>query len=402
MGIRKTYSLLILGSSLVLINGCVKEIDLNTENFESALVIDAVITNELKTQEIALSRTYKFEESEPNPEIDAKVEVIEGNTAYQFEELEPGKYVSVIEFSAISNKEYTLHITTSNGRSYISTPTFLTQETEMDNLYAIRETNDDGINGMSMYVDTFDPTGSSKFYRFEYTEMYKIVAPRWVPLDAVVTGDLFPDCNVELVPKTEEKRVCYGLVESNKIIQTSTDGLQEDRLSRFLIRFVDSESYWSTYRYGIVVKQFVRSNEAYNYFEILNSFNVSQSLFSQSQAGFFKGNMVSEVNPEEKVIGFFEVSFVSSKRLFFDYEDFYPNETPPLFPSGCIELFPALLIVSPDHVGRCGSLITGIKLNSIVFYDHNNSYMRPYLMLPRACGDCTALGSNVVPEFWID
>lgn len=399
---RKTYWLLVFGSLLLLTNSCVKEVGFVTENFESALVIEAVITNESKKQEIVLSRTYKFEEDGPNPEQNATVRIESSAGVISFNEEEPGRYVSSFPFRAMPNVDYTLKIITNDGNSYSSVPTSLTQETEMDNLYAIRETNDDGINGMSMYVDTYDPTGTSKYYRYEYTEMYKIVAPRWVDQDAIVISYVPPNCEVELIPRAEDKRVCYGQVESNEIIQTTTEGLDEDRLSRFLIRFVDSESYWLTYRYGIVVKQFVQSMEAYRYFETLNNFNASESLFSQSQAGFFEGNIVSETNPEEKVIGFFEVPFVSSKQLFFNYEEFYVDDDPPLFPSACNDLFPELFFKSQDHFITCGDLITGIQSNTIVYAEDNFNLMIPYVMVPRACGDCTALGSNVVPELWVD
>ena len=73
--------------------------------------------------------------------------------------------MSVAAFSAQPSIDYILNITTSNGRFYYSSPTVLTQTTQIDSFYAVRETTNDGINGMSMYLDSFDPTGNSKYYR---------------------------------------------------------------------------------------------------------------------------------------------------------------------------------------------------------------------------------------------
>ena len=52
---HQIISLILFG---FIINGCVEPFEFNQETFESALVIEATITNELKTHEITLSRTF--------------------------------------------------------------------------------------------------------------------------------------------------------------------------------------------------------------------------------------------------------------------------------------------------------------------------------------------------------
>ena len=178
---KQSYNIVFLLILNITLISCVEVIDFNsdTETFESALVIEATITNELKQQEIILSRSYEFEAEEPNPESGATVLIESNQGTFSFEETEPGRYLSLTSFAAQHNVDYIIKISTSSGRSYMSTPVQLTQEASIDNLYAVRETNNAGINGISIYIDSFDPSGNSKYYRYEYEETYKIIAPRW-------------------------------------------------------------------------------------------------------------------------------------------------------------------------------------------------------------------------------
>ena len=395
-----TQSLLKLGLLLFILNSCTEEIDFKTESFESALVIDATITNELKHQEVILSRTYAFEEEATNPETNAEVRIASDNGEFIFQEIENGKYVSNTAFKAESNTNYSLKVTTNNGQLYSSSPMQLTQATQIDQLYAVRETNDQGENGMAIYVDSYDPFGKSKNYRYEYEETYKIIAPTWVPEDILVLDEFFP-CTVDLVPKAQEEQVCYNTVKSISINQTNTNSLTEDRVTRHLIRFINEDNYIISHRYSILLKQYIPSQEAYTYYETLNHFSEESSLLSQVQPGFINSNVFSESNPSENVLGFFDVSSVSLERIYFNYRDFYPDENLPPFPVICYPV---------EHYqftsgGACGSLITELLRDRVVYHSGatvrpDNTTIGPFLMVLRECGDCTALGKNVAPDFW--
>lgn len=389
-------------------SACINEIDFKTEDFESALVIEATITNEAKIQKIILSRTFAFEEDGPSPETGATVVIETNQGVFSFQEAEPGIYLSEIVFSAQANLEYQLKITTSNGSKYLSSSTQLTQATTIDAIYAERATNNLGENGIFIYVDSFDPTGNSKFYRYEYTETYKVISPKWVDKDIIVVDDTPQICEVDLVDRAQEEQICYATKKSMEINLVNTSSFSEDRVSKHLVRFINSNNYILSYRYSILVRQFVQSQEAYNYYATLDSFSEEGSIFSQIQPGNFSGNIFSETNSEEKVIGFFDVSTVSAERLFFNYEDFYPDEGIPPFFIACIPT---------DHpqftaTGFCGPLITELKSDRVVYHSgaskildtitNDSITIGPFLMVLRPCGDCTALGSNVVPDFWVE
>jgi len=148
---------------------CIETFDFEaeTESFESALVIEATITDELKSQEIVLSRTFRLEDDGLTRESGATVKVVDdSNTEYLFRESEMlGTYVSTIAFAAQQDVNYTLHITTIDGKAYTSSPEKYTQQSKIDRLYAERGFKLNGEEGMFIYVDNNEPSGSSKHYR---------------------------------------------------------------------------------------------------------------------------------------------------------------------------------------------------------------------------------------------
>jgi hypothetical protein len=110
-------------------------------------------------------------------------------------------------------------------------------------------------------------------------------------------------------------------------------------------------------------------------------------------------------------LGYFEVASVSEQRLFFDYRDFYPEEPLPLYVNKCVPFTAPLEHVSYCFRGPIGgdpcaqSLIERINIDLISYVDLNEGgemCSGPYLVVARECGDCTELGSNVVPSFWED
>ena len=376
------------------LNSCVEPFEAATEDFESALVIEAIITNELKFQEINLSRAFRLENDLPLPESNATIRIVENDQSeYTFRESTPGRYVSTNMFNAQPGVPYQLFVSTADGRSYRSRPSTLTRNTPIGELYAATEINDDDIEGVAILVDTFDPEGMSRFYRFDYEETYKIIAPRWNPQDFLLVYDP-PPTFINVVPKTREEEVCYNTVNSVRLILGNTSGFQEDRLSRFSVRFLARDNFFISHRYSILVRQYVISREAHTFYETLNEFSGTESLFSENQPGFLSGNISSETNPNEKVVGFFDVSSVSSRRIFFDHADFYPEDLIPAFPEPC-----------PITIPIRSELLPAIEFNRVKFWARHapeDATEGNFKVVPRVCGDCTALGSNVVPDFWVE
>nr|WP_299068507.1 DUF4249 domain-containing protein [uncultured Allomuricauda sp.] len=384
---------------IFLMNSCIEPFDTEFVGFESVLVIEATITNETKQQKVYLTRTFEFEVDNTTAVRNASVEVTDDmGSTFTFLESEPGIYVSVDTFAALPDRNYKLSISTQDGKSYGSSEMQLTQATQLDNITARRITNDDGIDGIAILADSFDPTGNSVNYRYDYEETYKIIAPKWSAID--LEGDPAGGCGLVKIRNVRDEQICYNTDFSNKIILTNTGDLAEDRVSEFVVRFINRDNYIISHRYSILVRQYIQSNEAYTFYDNLNQFSQSESLFSETQPGFLKGNITSDQDENEKVLGFFDVSSISEKRIFFDYTDFYPNEPLPPYVDPCNNNSPPLV----DALGGC--LLRPIFEDKSARYWADNStpgpQEGPFFIVNRVCGDCTLLGKTEIPSFWVE
>lgn len=402
-----------ISTFLILVFGlcsCTEQYVFQNNDFESALVVEGTITNELKNQTIRLSQVYELEETGPKLEKGAHVSISDdlGNE-YQFEEKDT-IYTSIIPFKAEPERKYQLKIKTSTGKNYTSDEQALTTETKIDNLTATVE-NIEGERGVQINVNSYDPTNTSKYYRYEYNETYKIIAPLWdsretklVNIPAIPAN---PENDFLGSPEREdivvalrkyESRTCYSSKKSNDIILNSTNSLSEDRV-HFPVRFISNQNYIISHRYSIFVKQYVQNLAAYTYYKTLRDLSSSGGVLSPKQPGFFYGNIKSVENPSEKVIGFFEVSSVSSERIFFNYADLFPKEPlPPYYESDCeIREFLDCIGLPPCNGVQ---LRSGIRSRYLVHLSSN--LPSSYFMVKAACGDCTSFSSNIVPTFWVD
>lgn len=392
------------------LTSCTEQYVFQNTDFESALVVEGTITNELKNQTIRVSQVYQLEETGPRFEKGANVFITDdkGNE-YQFEEKDT-VYASITAFRAEPGRKYQLKIKTREGKNYTSDEQVLTTETKIDNVTATVE-NVNGQRGVQINVNSFDPANTSKYYRYEYTETYKIIAPRWYFEEAsVVTIPANPGNPIEgtppspmqevvsVMPRTKEAKTCFSTKKSDAIILNNTSGLSEDRV-HFPVRFISDQNYIISHRYSILVKQYVQNLAAYTFYKTLRDLSTSGSVLSPKQPGFFYGNIKSVENPEEKVIGFFEVSSVSTERIYFNYADLFPNERlPPYYESDC----------EPEEYKDCDGdlpcrgpvLRSLIRTKGKVLFSWN--YVDLFYLVKTPCGDCTSFSSNIVPPFWVD
>ena len=382
---------------------CVDPYQLQTSNYEEAIVIEASITNEVTKHEVKVSKTYRLEDDNGNASItDAEVFVTDSDGVQYNFEFDTNSYKSTSEFAALPEKQYTLTINTSNGKTYKSTPKKLTTVNQIESVVPIVKTNLDGERGISITVNSFDATNTSKYYRYEYEETSKVTAPKWRPAYAVVNPDnsgVVGHPYIELFNRTEEARTCYTPNKSNSIILTNTSTLIEDRVSEFEIRFLLQSDYTIAERYSVLVKQYVESLESYTYYRILQELSQSGEVLSPNQPGFIAGNLFSVDNPNEKVVGYFNVSSVSEKRIFFNYTDLFPGEALPPYFDVCEEIeFNYCFDPAPAECD--GTSLNGLVLNDAVIYYQISGLN--YTFIKPVCGDCTSFSSNIRPAFWID
>ncbi|WP_420601953.1 DUF4249 domain-containing protein [Flagellimonas sp.] len=391
--LEATYlkSLAIMMAWLLL--GCIEPFETEFVDFKDAFVVDAKITDEMKRQEIVLTRTYRFQDEGPPPEANASIMVKDNSgNEYAFEETDSGKYLSKIPFAASPQKEYHLSITTQNGKKYRSQDMSLPQESKIDTVYAKRLTNDLGEEGMAIFVSAALTDDANSFYRYEYEETYKVIAPRWAPRELEVIRGGIGD-SIILVPRSLDERICYPSRVSNKILLADTEDFTGGTVSDFMVHFINRNDYIISHRYSILVRQHTHSIETASFLETLNNFSTNESLFSETQPGFLEGNIYSEQDANERILGYFDVSAVDEKRIFFNYVDFFPGERLPPYVEPCVENAPAI------------GLVDLIRSNLVKYVRENDGEFNPggpHVTVPAVCGDCTILGTSEVPDFWIE
>jgi hypothetical protein len=418
--IKLTYRLLII-SVLLISFSCREEIALETETFESVLVVEATITNELKQHEVKVSRTYLLEEIEPVIENNADVSVTDNTgNSFNFSQNSEGVYVSDSAFEALPNVEYTLIINTVDGKTYTSNTQILSPISQINNLYAEHVNDDVKGDGIQVFVDSDNSNTEAKYFRYQYEETYQVVAPLYFEEESLLTNFEFlngsPNVgavsyDTEFVLRNEEQQTCYASATNTEIIQTTTNELDNNIVLRFPIRFIRSDDGLLRDRYSILVEQYSQSIESYSFYSIISELGNIESVLSQNQPGYVEGNVTASNN--ERVVGFFEVASVSKERLFFNYFDFNIAQPDYLYECEFIEL---------DYTDNaiCGQCLPPNSKNQrheiyrllTEFENENLDYHiieRPtptinalWRISNPECTDCTTVGSNIKPDFWVD
>ncbi|NND80686.1 MAG: DUF4249 family protein, partial [Maribacter sp.] len=344
------------------------------------------------------------------------VVVDDSGVEYDFYESRPGIYESGTQFAAANDNAYHLKITTADGKGYTSKSMAINGTSEIINAYAEKVVTDTGVEGIGIFIDNESAAGNAENFRFTYDETYKIIAPEWSPYEFKLTNYdpcalPVPTYNLEIVERQEEQQTCYNTVASNTIIQTQLNTTGSG-VEKFMVRFIAKDNFIISHRYSIEISQLVTGIDSYGFYEQLNDFSQTGNIFSQVQPGFIEGNVSSNDGVQGSVIGFFDVASVSNKRMFFNYTDFYANEALPPFPFNCgvhssPESHRSYCASGPDGGNSCPqSIIEMVNLDLIRYVDENfdniGTCPGPYTYVPSICGDCTTMGSNVVPEFWIE
>lgn len=390
----RLYNIIILFILATAFNSCTETYPLITNRYEEALIVEATITNELKNQEVKITKTARFEDEEYLPETDAEVFITDdAGTKYDFNE-DSGKYISSIAFQIESGKKYQLHINTKDGKSFESAAETLTTVTPIQSVKAVVEEKDN-ISGVSISVNSFDPTSSSKYYRYDYEETYKVVAPKWRPTKAVWNPNGF----IDYFPNSTDTRTCYGSKKNTGLLLATTNNLTEDRVA-FLARFISDQDYIITTRYSILVRQYVESLNAYNYYNTLKKMSGSGSLLSPNQPGFLLGNLRSTKDQGDKISGYFDVCSVSSERIYFNYADLFPGKAAPPYYTDCKEFCYADEPFNPDPCTHGGGPGDDLAAERIGYFSGAGGSFTFWVNTP--CSDCTSIASNVKPAFWTD
>ena len=412
----------------ILLTSCIEQVNIDTENFEDLLVIEAILTTENKKHQVRISRSFSFEDSTAVKESKAIVTLQDNeNNIFPFNETTPGVYESVENFSPKTDLTYQLKITTANNNSYTSNFVQPTKSLAIENIYAESMINDNDELGLGIFVDTKNSPDQPVFVKYEFDETFRLQPPFWSPFTAIPSDN---ELGYEVVLKEEDVKdeICYLTESSRNILLTNTENQSINIIKRFQVRFLNVGDHRLHSRYSINVKQINQSRDTYKFYELLNKLSDPDNIFSQLQPGFIEGNLIPETNPDEKVVGLFSISSVDNKRIFVNFEDFFPNQNTPEYIRSCSikditpdqdrllerlknaetadEIDELVALIRKDITARIPGLIRNRNLRFFAEVNLTFGEIKIFnplpTMVPEACGDCRIFGTNVRPDFWED
>ena len=218
------------------------------------------------------------------------------------------------------------------------------------------------------HVSTHDPANQCNFYRWDFTETWEFRLP--------------------YTYETIKNRICWKTAESKNIFVKNTSSLKEDRVVKFPLNFITTETDRLTVKYSLLLRQYSLNQDEYNYWDKLQRLNEATGGLYDIVPMSIEGNIHCVNYPDEKVLGFFRVSSVSSKRLFI---------------KNTLSGFPDFYMYCPVDTVSINQRIPNLNVSVFIidFLPGDSPFSGSYVLTDRReCADCTVKGSNVMPPFW--
>ena len=222
---RKLLKYSVLFIILIICGTCSEPYTPEISKYEDILVIDGIITNEPGPYEVRISRSFKYSDSEGQPEHHATVLIKDdqGNIA-SMEETSPGIYSTIDpDFRGIIGRQYQLYVNTYvDQQVYESEFVELKKVPEIENLYAEfgeKASDTELEQGFHIYVDTYDPENQTRYYRYDFVETWEFYVP-YPSYYLVESG--------QLVFRTERVGDCWKTANSEDILVTTSENMQSD------------------------------------------------------------------------------------------------------------------------------------------------------------------------------
>jgi hypothetical protein len=339
------------------------------------LVVDGFITPGTATT-IRLSRTLNISDSfQFVPELNAQL-YIEGlsGSSFSFQTGENGSYVSTAT-SLSAGDQYRLRIVLSDGKEYLSDYVEVKQSPPIDSV-EWEEAGD-----ISIFVNTHDPAGKARYYKWEFEETvgYRALYDSFLDYQNGQIIFLEPD---------QYRYECFKYYNSTNIVIGTSTGLSEDVIRRARVNIFPNDLSRISNRYSINVKQYSLTPDAYKYWQILQANTEQNGGLFDPQPAQLRSNIHNTADPNEPVLGFVSVSNFTEKRIFIRYFDLKQR---PLVPY--LELCEVTYVSSADDITQ--------YLGNGEFLPAFFQTGRGLAVAPAICIDCRIQGGTTEkPAFW--
>jgi hypothetical protein len=377
-----------------IISGCVTEFIPDIGIDPEYYVVEGLITDQPGSHTVKISRSIPLGgEAEFEPVTNCNVWISDDyNNNYQLTEATMGTYLTCQDFRGEAGRKYSLNVEIMKKRTIpritwvvvhtlISLPVEMYPVPDIDSLYyeKVELMTQDGFRfpgqGCHVYLNTSDPGAACKYYRWDYTETWKVLAPNY---------------------QRSINRLCWNIKESEDINVKAVSSLNENRIERLPVKFITNESDRLLERYRIEVNQYSIGEDEYIFWSNLEKImEQSGSLYDRIPAPV-SGNMYCKDDPGLQILGYFSASSKRSKSIYID--DYFRGLVDPYRQCTQDTLFkePGAPFPEPGILEGDGKYFWIIEIN----LEQYPLYM--ILSEDKACVDCTVNGSTIRPDYWED
>ncbi|HVV55402.1 MAG TPA: DUF4249 domain-containing protein [Mucilaginibacter sp.] len=347
------------------------------------LVVEGVINPGSDSTIITLSRTVKLSsKSASDPELHAQVTVESDQSAeYPLLEIGGGKYASP-GLNLDNSREYRLKIKTADGKEYASdlVPVKITPPIDSVGYKVLRDS-------LEIYANAHDPTGNTKYYRWDYDETWRF--------HALYDSQFISNGHV-LEYRTADQEIffCFKSDTSADIVLGTSNKLSQDVIYQNPIVLIRGTSEKVELEYSILVRQYALTKDAYDYWQNIKKNTEQIGSIFDAQPSEATGNIHCTSNPSVPVLGYISVCTVPSKRIFITKQDL-PDSWQPIYPYTC----------GTDTLKGQGRIQDNLITLPPQFITVGpvGDYFNPtgWVGTDRECADCTIRGDLKPPAFWI-
>jgi hypothetical protein len=392
---------------------CIDPYNPNLKGYKSLLVVEGQVTNENRSYKVKLCRTVNDESSTPDKVTNAEVSISDNDGIKTIlQNCNDGYYkTDSLTFTGVIGKEYTLSIKISDGSEYLSEPCKMFPVPDIDSVYyekADEILGEPGINytGLKILLNSSSAAGMNKYFRWTYDEAWEFPLPSPQTFECTIINDTL---KFHQIPDVNE--FCWKTASSGEIILNTILAGQSEMISREEIKFIPPKlSDRLTKEYSILVKQYSLSEKEYEFWNNLKKINEAGGSIFDSQPYPVISNIYNVKDKGELVMGYFEVSAVSQKRIFIPLRDL-DSLSLPQYQTPCTEFVKSPADWPPPS--SMGKYPTWEEVWHIFMDSGDFTFVRPvvnadstlkYLVFSlNTCSHCEASGSlSNKPDFWKD
>ena len=403
---------------LVAAASCIDPYFPNLKNYKTLLVVEGLITNENSSYKIKLDRTTSREDSAPEKVTDANVYITDGDgIRTTLQNCNDGYYITDSTlFRGVIGQKYTLQIITSDEKEYRSEECTMQPVAAIETLYyekgeEITGNLGESITGIKIFLNSVDATGMNQYFRWTFDEVWKFI----IPYPQIYTYTFINDTTINFESVPAIHNVCWKKSQSGEIITNSILSGGANNINKQQIQFIAPvKSDRLTQEYSILVKQYSVSKKEYEFWNNLKKAGEAGGDIFASQPYSVISNIHNVNSQGEMVLGYFEVSAVSQKRIFISAHELEQLSLPH-YRTECVQIEKC-----PDD-WNSAKHPTWDEIYHMYADSHNFAFVGPVVtpgtILPgrvfirslqklvfsaNVCALCEFSGFSAKPDFWID